>query len=212
MPGQPPTPQSAGKSAQSSKVTENWEKILYTRDRINAWIKGELTLRELHGISGPEMLEMAVSGFAMYEQGRYNEAKVIFEGLAALDPRESYYRTALGAIYLAQDKIDDALREFDEAIRLNPKDLAAYVNRGEVRLRRSQVVEAASDFKRAVDLDPQNKDPLTLRARALAAATLETIQRAQEGGKGAPSRPATRSGEHKKVAAKKPDTKKGKKR
>jgi len=119
---------------------------------------------------------MAVTGFAMYEQGRYREAKVIFDGLAALDPKESYYRTALGAVFLAQDKLDEAGSEFDAAIKLNKKDIAALVNRGEVRLRKGLLLEAAEDFKSAVDLDPENKDPLSLRARALAAAALETLK------------------------------------
>lgn len=166
--------------AESSKSdkskAQDWKKALYTEDRVKKWAKGEMTLAELDGISGPEMLEMAVTGFAMYEQGRYREAKVIFDGLAALDPKESYYRTALGAVFLAQDKLEEAAAEFDEAIKLNKKDIAALVNRGEVRLRKGMLLEAASDFKAAVDLDPENKDPLSLRARALAAAALETLQ------------------------------------
>lgn len=156
---------------------KDWKELLYTEDRVRKWAKGEMTLAELDGISGPEMLEMAVTGFAMYEQGRYREAKVIFEGLAALDPKESYYRTALGAVYLAQDKLAEAHTEFDAALDLNDQDIAAYVNRGEVRLRKGLILEAATDFKNAVDLDPENKDPLSLRARALAAAALETLEK-----------------------------------
>ena len=164
-------------STKSDKTKpQDWKQVLYTEDRVKKWAKGEMTLAELDGISGPEMLEMAVTGFAMYEQGRFREAKVIFDGLAALDPTESYYRTALGAVYLAQDKLDDAGAEFDAAIKLNKKDIAALVNRGEVRLRKGLLLEAAEDFKSAVDLDPENKDPLSLRARALAAAALETLK------------------------------------
>src|SRR5438477_12900252 len=53
-----------------------------------------------------------------------------------------------------------------------------FVNRGEVYLRESQIHEAAQDFKKAVDLDPENKDPLSHRARILAAAALETLEAA----------------------------------
>lgn len=198
-------PPATDKGPAQSKVTENWKELLYTPDRMKAWINGEITLQQLHGISGPEMLEMAVSGFAMYEQGRYKEARVIFEGLTSLDSSESYYHTALGAIHLAQDQLDDAIKEFDEAIKINQKDLAAYVNRGEVRLRKGLVLEAAEDFKHAVDLDPENKDPLALRARALAAAALETLEKGS-GGKGG------KDAEPKRSSAKKPEPKKGGKR
>lgn len=70
-------------------VTPEWEKVLYTTDRIQAWMKGDMSLKDLHAISGPEMLEMAIIGFQMYEQGKYEEARVIFEGLTSLDPKES---------------------------------------------------------------------------------------------------------------------------
>lgn len=165
---------------EKEEVTQDWDKVLYAPERVEKWIKGEITLQELNAISGPEMLEMAVIGFSMYEQGRYEEAKVIFHGLCGLDPKEGYYRTALGAVYLAQEDLDSALGAFNEAITLNDKEIASYVNRGEVYLRQGKIIEAAHDFKAAVDLDPENKDPLSHRARILAAAALETLEQAQK--------------------------------
>ncbi|HEX8704825.1 MAG TPA: tetratricopeptide repeat protein [Myxococcaceae bacterium] len=131
------------------------------------------------GTTGPELLERAMDAFQLYEQGNYEDARHIFEELAEQDPSEAYYRTALGAICLAEDELDAALEHFDHALRLNPKDSAALVNRGEVHLRLGNIMEAAQDFARAVDLDPENKDPLTMRARLLAAAAIETIEAAQ---------------------------------
>ena len=120
-----------------------------------------------------------MEGFELYEQGDYVSARLIFEELSEKDPTEAYYRTALGAIYLAEDELEFALESFNQALALNAKDSAALVNRGEVHLRLGNIVEAAQDFARAVDLDPENKDPLTLRARLLAAAALETVEAAQ---------------------------------
>jgi tetratricopeptide (TPR) repeat protein len=131
------------------------------------------------GTTGPELLERAMEGFELYEQGDYFNARAIFEELCEKDPKEAYYRTALGAIYLAEDELDPALESFNQALALNAKDSAALVNRGEVHLRLGNIVEAAQDFARAVDLDPENKDPLTMRARLLAAAALETVEAAQ---------------------------------
>jgi tetratricopeptide (TPR) repeat protein len=176
-----PIPVIANKEkAQKEAVTPEWDKVLYAPERVEKWIKGEITLQELNAISGPEMLEMAVIGFTMYEQGRYAEAKVIFQGLSNLDENEGYYRTALGAVHLAEEDLDSALKCFDEAIRLNDKEIASFVNRGEVYLRQGKIIEAAHDFKRAVDLDPENKDPLSHRARVLAAAALETLEQAKK--------------------------------
>ncbi|MGA9521011.1 MAG: tetratricopeptide repeat protein, partial [Myxococcaceae bacterium] len=176
-----PIPVIANKEkAQKEAVTPDWDKVLYAPERVEKWVKGEITLQELNAISGPEMLEMAVIGFTMYEQGRYAEAKVVFQGLANLDETEGYYRTALGAVYLAEEDLDNALVCFNDAIRLNDKEIASFVNRGEVYLRQGKIIEAAHDFKRAVDLDPENKDPLSHRARVLAAAALETVEQAKK--------------------------------
>jgi Flp pilus assembly protein TadD len=141
--------------------------------------KAMVANEEANTLSSPELLERAMEGFRLYEEGDYPEARLIFEELARQDPLEAYYRTALGAIYLAEDELDAALEAFDEALKLNPKDSAALVNRGEVHLRLGNIMEAAQDFARAVDLDPENKDPLTMRARLLAAAAIETIEAAQ---------------------------------
>jgi tetratricopeptide (TPR) repeat protein len=172
----------------SKEATPGWEKLLYTEERAAKVKQGKMNLREYHGISGPEMLQMALIGFRMYEQGKYTEAETVFSGLIQLEPSEAYYYTALGAVYLAQEELDKARLEFDMAIALNPKEVAPFVNRGEVNLRDGKIMEAAEDFARAVALDPKFEDPLTQRARVLAAAALEMIESAQKDGKDAPKK------------------------
>jgi tetratricopeptide (TPR) repeat protein len=135
--------------------------------------------RESGPPSGPEMLERAVQGFQAYEEERYEDARSVFEELAQLDPSEGYYRTALGAICLAMDELDDALMHFDAALRINPRDCPALVNRGEAQLRLGNLIAAAQDFAKVVALDPENKDPLTERARLLAAAALQSAEETQ---------------------------------
>jgi tetratricopeptide (TPR) repeat protein len=223
MAKEPPKPFSSGSELNKEPekpVTPNWEQIVYDKSRIEKWVRGEITLRELNAISGPEMLEMAVIGFNMFEQGRYKEARTIFTGLATLDPKEAYYRTALGAVDLAEEDLDSAHYNFTLAIGLNPKEIASYVNRGEVYLRTGKMLEAAYDFKKAVELDPENKDPLSMRARLLAAAALDTIQKAQVAAAGGkpltvasvkgPTAPPTKPS--KPAAGKKPAAKTGKKK
>ncbi len=189
-----PSKQDTKAPSKPAEVTPDWEKILYSTDRVQKWLKGELTLQELNAINGPEMLSMAMVGFQLYEQGRLDDAEVIFSGLNALDPRESYYLTALGAVHLAKEDLDMALKCFNQAIKMNDKEIASYVNRGEVHLRQGKILEAAEDFASAVGLDPKGTDPLTHRARVLAAAALEMIEQAQRGDDSAtdkkPAKPA----------------------
>jgi tetratricopeptide (TPR) repeat protein len=124
----------------------------------------------------PDLLVSAMQAFLLYEQGRYDEARVLFEDLAERDASEGYYRTALGAICLAMDGFDKALEYFNQALQLNPEDTAALINRGEVHLRLGNILEAARDFGRVVELDPENQDPLTERARVLADAALQSAE------------------------------------
>jgi type III secretion system low calcium response chaperone LcrH/SycD len=167
----------------SSPVTPDWQKILYTPERSEKYLNGELNLREYHAISGPEMLQMAQIAFNLYSSGRYTEAETMFNGLIALEPTEAYYHTALGCVYMAQDEYEKAKEQFDHALALDPKELASYLNRGEVHLRLGNIMEAANDLKACVDLDKTGKDPLAMRARVLAAAALELIEGADGGGK-----------------------------
>jgi len=175
-----------------------------TPERIARWVKGEITLAELNQVSGPEMLEMAIYGFTMYENGRYEDARTIFEALCALDPRESYYRTALGAVLLAMEDLEQADKLFTEAIQLNVKEIASYVNRGEVYLRQGKIREAAQDFKKAVEMDPEGRDPLTRRARLLAAAALQTLEVQQEQARNKQSQPKAAPSAGKPAPAAKP--------
>lgn len=160
--------------------TPDWQKLLYTDERKAEVEKGAMSLKDYHALSGPEMLSMALIGFRMYEQGKYADAKTVFSGLIQLDPREAYYYTALGAVYLSEEELPQARAYFDIAISLAPKEIAPYVNRGEVNLREGKILEAAEDFAAAVKLDPEFKDPLTNRARVLAAAALEMIEKVQK--------------------------------
>jgi tetratricopeptide (TPR) repeat protein len=174
------SPAIKSKPKDDAEARKSLADALVTPERLMEWFKGDITYWQLAGVTPTELAEMAMMGYSMYEQGRLKEAKAIFDGLCSFDHKESYYRTALGAVYLAEEDLEMAEQLFNRAIEMNDKDIAAYVNRGEVHLRKSDVLEAAQDFKKAIMLDPEAKNPVTQRARVLAAAVLQTIQAAQE--------------------------------
>lgn len=159
----------------SGELTPEWKELLYAPARVERWVRGEITLEQLSHVSGEELLELAASGHAAFEAGRFAEARAIFRGLAALAPDEPYHRTALAAVALAEGDLETAERQLDEAIRLNEHEVAAYLNRGELYLRQGRVREATEALHRAIALSADDRDPLTLRARALAEAALEKL-------------------------------------
>jgi predicted Zn-dependent protease len=67
-----------------------------------------------------ELYMLADRGHALYRQGRYPEAAVIFDGLTTLAPSNVYYRTALSAVCLAMGEVQRAIEELTRLLTDNP--------------------------------------------------------------------------------------------
>ncbi len=113
-----------------------------------------------------EAADLAAFGHQLFELGRFEESRVIFEGLVAKDPTDAFVHTMLGTIYLALNAHDRAIALFQAALKIDPDDLAALVYRGEIRLNRGKVKSALEDLTRAVTLAPA-VDPFVERAKRL---------------------------------------------
>jgi tetratricopeptide (TPR) repeat protein len=113
-----------------------------------------------------EAADLAAFGHELFELGRFEEARVIFEGLVNHDVRDGFAHTMLGTIYLALNAHDRALALFQASLKIDADDLAALVYRGEIRLNRGKVKSAIEDLARAVTLAPAS-DPFVERAKRL---------------------------------------------
>jgi tetratricopeptide (TPR) repeat protein len=131
------------------------------------WASGQVTLKDLKGYTDDELYAIAHTGYFFLMQGKNNDAKVLFEGLVAVDPRNDYYYRALGVIFHKLGDAERALKQFSYAIRVNPKSPAAYVNRAEVELTLGQFNEAAADLKKAIESASARDEQLVRKARAL---------------------------------------------
>lgn len=78
-----------------------------------------------------ELYLLADRGYAFYRQGQYPEAAVIFDALIALDPLNSYYRSALAAVCLALGDAPRAVKELTLLLERNPADHEARARRCE---------------------------------------------------------------------------------
>jgi tetratricopeptide (TPR) repeat protein len=111
---------------------------------------------------------LASVGYRLYEQGKIDDARTIFQGLIAAN--DSYYGCAgLGAIALGQRPplLEEAYANLTKAAELNPNDATVQANIGEMLLRQAKFEEAAPAFRKALDLDPEKKDRGANRARAM---------------------------------------------
>ena len=84
------------------------------------WSQGRVSLKQIVGLSEEELYAVANQGYYMFLQGKSEQARVIFEGLVAIDPKNAYYYRALGAIYWRLKEPQKALKQFTYAIRVAP--------------------------------------------------------------------------------------------
>lgn len=134
---------------------------------IQRWLKGEIKSQELFAMSPQVMQALAEHGYMLYEQGKYEAARVIFEGLAAIDNNNHNYHRLLGSIYQIEGLWDAAYYRYTLALKGSPEDIHALTNRGEVLLHLGKSKEAADDLRHAVSLDTTRANPAAKRARVL---------------------------------------------
>lgn len=159
----------------------------FTPENFKKFLFGKITWAQLEGMTMEQAYSIAEFGYTMYQQGRYKDARTLFEGLVIGNPYDPYFHAMLGAIYTKLDLHEEAAQEFSIAIELDPEDINSYVNRGELLLQHGEFEAAMEDLRAAIELDPKGENPASLRARALAAATAAVIKELidRRGGAGA---------------------------
>lgn len=156
--------------------TDPEPKDLYTLDRLEKFVLGEITWAQFQGMSHDEAYNIAEYGYALYEEGRYHDSRIVFESLVLANPYDAYFHTMLGAVYQQLDMREEAAEEYTTAIELDSGHLNAYVNRGELLLLNGEFERALPDLQKAVELDPDAKNPVAIRARALIKATAQALK------------------------------------
>ncbi len=150
----------------------------FNEDNLIKFVVGEITWAELTGLTMQEAYSFAEVAYNLFEQGKYDQAQTIVEGLVISNPYDGYFHGLLGAIYGRKGMHEEAQEEYSIAIDLDPTNLSAYVNRAEIFLQHGDIEKALRDLKKAIDLDPKGEKPFGVRARALAAATASVLEEA----------------------------------
>ncbi|MBL8151500.1 MAG: hypothetical protein JNN15_16365 [Blastocatellia bacterium] len=119
---------------------------------LKGWADGRLTLSRVKGWQPEEYQLMLMLGYTLHEQGRSEEAAIIFEGLLSLEPRNAYCHSALGAAYLRLEQDEKALTHLNMAIQLDAKDISAYINRAELLMKQKSYKQAQADLEMAIKL------------------------------------------------------------
>ena len=72
--------------------------VPYGPDQLAAFIEGQITLGDLEGIPKEAQYQLAEKGYQLLEEGKFQDAQTVFQGLLALDPYDAYFLTALAPL------------------------------------------------------------------------------------------------------------------
>jgi len=104
------------------------------------------------------------AGYIWLEMGKFDKAKDIFTGAAALMPKSEVPQLALGALEFAQGRHDKALQAYRAAQRLAPNSSLPRAHAGEALLFLNKVPEAMKELKAAMELEPESDGARFARA------------------------------------------------
>jgi tetratricopeptide (TPR) repeat protein len=155
-------------SDELAQMTADGEiKDTFTQENLTRFVLGEITWAELTGLTMAEAYSFATIAFNMFEQGKYDQAQTIVEGLVISNPYDGYFHSLLASIYGRKGMLDEARDSYTVSIELDPRNLPSLVNRAEIYLQRGEIEKALKDLKKAVDLDPEAESPFGVRERWL---------------------------------------------
>jgi tetratricopeptide (TPR) repeat protein len=138
-----------------------------TAQNIDDVLNGKTTLAGALGLSAGVVEVFAVLGSQCYEQGRYQDARTMFQAAITLDHSCYLGHAGLGAVCLVEDDLDGALSSLQRAYELNAKDPAVCGNLGEACLRQARQAEAIRYLREAAALDATHTNPFANRARGM---------------------------------------------
>lgn len=117
------------------------------------YAQAETTLREVVAAEPDNADANYYLGKALIGEKKYAESEEFLKKAADGKPEA---RVALGQAYLMQEKIDDAMREFNEAEETQKSNSDLYLYRGMALLMEGKSAEAAQQLDQAIKLDGKN--------------------------------------------------------
>lgn len=96
-------------------------------------------------------------GYVYLRMGRFEEAREVFEGVSILAPESEIPLVAMGSVFFAQLKYDQAIRCYKKALGLKSDSAFARAYLGESLLFKGKTDEAVKELEKASMLDSEGK-------------------------------------------------------
>ena len=106
-------------------------------------------------------------GFAYHQQGMFNEAKVLYEQVLKIQPKNFSALQLIATLYAQINEPLKAIDFFSKAIRINPNFAPCYSNRGNTLKELGRYSEAIINYDKAISLQSDNANNYSNRGVAL---------------------------------------------
>lgn len=116
------------------------------------WLGGQVSLGAVADWNKDEIRIISEIAYSLAQQGCYEEAIVLFEGLLAIAPATAYFQAALGALHLRLKNLKKAISHLDAALKIEANDVISLVNRGEAHLLDGKIEPARQDLETALQV------------------------------------------------------------
>ena len=103
-------------------------------------------------VNVPAMFQDAMT---LHQQGRFEEAQLLYENVLRVDPSNADAWHLSGLIYLQRQEFEASASRVGEAIKLNPSNPAYYVNHGIALKGNGQLDAALLSYDLAIALEPK---------------------------------------------------------
>lgn len=121
-------------------------------DLTKNWLSGRISLGAAADWNKNEIRIISEIAYSLAQQGSYEKAIVLFEGLLAVAPATAYFQAALGALHLRLKNLSRAIEYLDAALKIESADVLSLVNRGEAHLLGGDTARARQDLESAMQI------------------------------------------------------------
>ncbi len=138
---------------------------------------GTTTMAEVLGYDEDEIMKTYSVGAALSDQGRYDDALKIAEGLLFLMPKLVPGHLLKGEVLRKQGRLEEALEAYNAAVSADPTYIQSYFERAKLFFRAESGQYFLMDIQTIANLDPEAKTPFGKAAQKILEATAEELKK-----------------------------------
>ena len=114
-----------------------------------------------------QIQKLIAQGLALHQQGKFNEAKAIYEKVLAIQANHFDALQLLGALSAQTKEFSKAVNFLTKALKINPDYAEAHSNRGNALKQLKRLDEALASYDKAISIKPDYTEAYYNRGNAL---------------------------------------------